>query len=687
MPDPRARVGSFFQEISRRRVTRVAVGYCVVALAVLEAADLIVPRLQLPDWVVSFVLALLILGLPIVLALAWIFDVGPEGITRTPSAPDEGGPPPSGVEAAPVARRRVPSLLTLAVLAIAVATGAVVTWRGFHRNVETAGVKRVVVLPFENLGALEDEYFVDGMTDEVRGKLSGLPGLEVIARGSSTVYQGSNKSLSQIAQELDVQYLLTATVRWDKTAGPAPTVHVSPELVLVDRGTAPTMKWRQSFDAALTDVFRVQADIASRVARALDLALGAGEVRILSEQPTDDLTAYDAYLRGEQLLGSRSVFDPVTLRGAVSFYQQAIAIDTGFAVAWARLSQVHSAIYANSAPTPAEDEAAYRAAQRALALAPNRADGHIAMGTYYFAVTKDFERARAELGEALRIAPSNAALHGTVAMAEQPLGRWDSALANLERAQALDPLSVGTARRLSTTLLYLRRYPEALRATERGLSLAPANLDLLQRKAMVFLAQGDLAGARRVIAEAPPEVEPTQLVTYLANFWDLFWVLDDAQQLLLLRLSPAALDGDRATWGIILAETCWLRNDRDCTRAYADSARIAIEEQLRDTPGDAALRMLHGLALAYLGRDAEAIREGDRGVQELPVERDAYNGPYFQLQLARVYLLVGEHERALDRLEPLLQIPFYLSPGWLRIDPTFAPLVGNPRFERLSAGT
>jgi hypothetical protein len=163
-------------------------------------------------------------------------------------------------------------------------------------------------------------------------------------------------------------------------------------------------------------------------------------------------------------------------------------------------------------------------------------------------------------------------------------------------------------------------------------------------------------------------------------------VLDDAQQQQLLTLPSSAFDDDRGAWGIVRAQTYWLRKDAAKARVYADSAQLAMAEQLRASPEDGQRHVIRGLALAYLGRKAEAIVEGKRGVALVPVSRDAFSGAYNQHQLVRIYLLVGEPEQALDQLEALLKIPYYLSPRWLKIDPTFAPLRGNPRFERLIAG-
>ena len=172
----------------------------------------------------------------------------------------------------------------------------------------------------------------------------------------------------------------------------------------------------------------------------------------------------------------------------------------------------------------------------------------------------------------------------------------------------------------------------------------------------------------------------------LANAGDLVWVLDQAQRALLLRLTPGAFDEDRAIWGFCLLQASALEADTDSVRKYAEIAAKAFEEQLRAAPEDALRRVLRGLALAYLGRKEEAIREGERAAGLLPVNRDAAFGPYIQHQLARIYIVTGEPEKALDRLEPLLKVPYILSPGWLKIDPNFDPLRGNPRFQKLIAG-
>ncbi|MBA2565768.1 MAG: tetratricopeptide repeat protein, partial [Gemmatimonadetes bacterium] len=539
-------------------------------------------------------------------------------------------------------------------------------------------------LPFENLGAAEDEYFADGMTDEVRGKLAALPGLEVIATQSSAEYKKSTKSLTQIGSELRADYLVVGKVRWEKSAGGQSRVRVSPELVEVAAGRAPSTRWQEPFDAALTNVFQVQADIAARVAGELDVAFGTKQRQALEAKPTTNLAAYDAYLKGEEAWAGSGA--PEGLRRAIEFYERAVTLDSTFAPAWAQLARVHALYYNNAVPTSERAARTRAAAERAMALAPRRPESHLARGDYYNFVHRDPAGAVAAYAKGLRGAPDNVDLLSATAIGELTVGRWEVALAHFRRAQGLDPRSVPTAVRLARSLLWLRRYPEAQEAFDRALSLSPTDPAAIEERAMVPLAQGNLATARTVLGVAAENVEPTALVTYVATYWDLVWLLDDAQQRLLLGLDVDAFGEDRSSWGLVLAQTCALRGDQAGARVYADSARIALEEQLRDTPDDADGHVLLGLAFAYLGRKVDAISEGERGVALGPIDTDAFNGPYYQHQLARIYLLVGEPEKALDQLEPLLKIPYYLSPGWLRIDPNFDPLRSNPRFQRLVSG-
>jgi serine/threonine protein kinase/tetratricopeptide (TPR) repeat protein len=571
-----------------------------------------------------------------------------------------------------------------ALVVAAAVIGIYLTRRPRETSGAAGGVKRLAVLPFENLGAPEDDYFADGIADDVRGKLTSVPGLEVIARGSSTPYKKSNKTPQEIAKELDVHYLLTATVRWQKGGG-KDRVQVRPELVEVRESGAPASRWQQPFDAAMTDVFQVQSDIATKVAQALGGALGTGEEERLAEKPTSNLAAYDAFLKGEAASFGMAAVDPQSLRKALGFYEQAVALDPGYVQAWARVSLANSTLYYYAVPTPVLSERALQAAERAVALAPKRPEGYQALGSYYRMVRVDLPRALEEFARGQSLGAPNADVLTGVALTEGSLGRWDATIEHLQQAVRLDPRSVMSLRRLGDMLTTLRRYPEGQEFLDRALALAPSNLATIHVRVLNRLMQGDLPGAREAIRKASDHVGPTELVAYFAIYEDLVWVLDESQRRLLMRLTPSAFDDDRATWAICLTQAYALEGDQVNARRYAEEARAVHEDQLRQAPDDAQLHVLHGLSLAYLGRKEEAIREGLRGVELEHVSKNALAGPYYAIQLARIYTLVGEQERAIDTLERILDVPSYQSGRLLALNPYFAPLRSNPRFQKLIA--
>jgi TolB-like protein len=589
------------------------------------------------------------------------------------------------VAAAPPPRRKSGVWIAAAVVAIAALAVLLLLRRPHAGGAAAGGAKRVAVLPFENLGASEDDYFADGIADQVRGKLTSVPGIVVIARGSSTPYKKTTKTSQEIAKELSASYLLTATVRWEKGGGKN-RVQVNPELVEILSEGPPASKWQQSFDASLTDVFQVQSDIATKVAQALGTTLGAGEQRQLAEKPTQNLAAYDAYLKGEQVSGAMTNTDPPTLRKSLGLYEQAVALDPGFAEGWARVSVASSLLYRNGVPTPELADRSLKAAEKSLSLAPNRPEPYHALGNYQRLVKQDYAAAREQYAKGLRLAPNDINNLGSAVGAEQSSGMWDAALEHARAAERLDPRSLGAARRVGLALIRLRRYAEARQALDRALAISPSNLLAILSKTMAFLGEGNLAGARAFLETSTRSVEPTALVAFVANYQDLGWVLTEEQQQLLLRLTPDAFDGDRTAWAICLTQGYALKGDAANVRVHAEEARKANEEQLRDAPNDAQRRAFLGLSLAYLGRKDEAIREGLRAVEMQPISSDAVNGPYLQHQLARIYMLTGEPEKAIDRIEGFLKVPYYVSPGWLKIDPNFDPLRNNPRFQKLVAG-
>jgi len=366
------------------------------------------------------------------------------------------------------------------------------SWWLARRTADDTGAARLAVLPFENVGDAENAYFADGVADAVRGKLSALPGLQVIASSSSDQYRQSGKSPREIGRELGARYLVVAKVRWQKGTKSS-RVQVSPELIEAASGTT---RWQQLFDAPMSDVFAVQEGITRGVASALELVVGEDTRDRMTERPTGNLAAYDAFLRGERLSSRVGTTDLMALRNAIAAYEEATALDPRFALAWAQLSRARSTLYVNFLRSPEDDEAARVAAERAVALDPRLPQARFARALYLSAVRREHVRALEEVARGRRVAPRDAELLSMAALAEQQLGRWDQALAHFRQAQSLDPQSFGTRRRLARVLLWLRRYPEARAMADSALSLSGASPDVLDMKVASFLGQGDLTSAR-----------------------------------------------------------------------------------------------------------------------------------------------------------------------------------------------
>jgi eukaryotic-like serine/threonine-protein kinase len=572
-------------------------------------------------------------------------------------------------------------LLRVAAGVLVVAALAAGGFFWYTRATAPAGPVMLAVLPFDNVGDSANAYFAEGITDEIRSKLTNLPGLQVIASGSSNEYRHSRKSAQEIGRELGVRYLLVGRVRWDRHTGPTgqPRVRVDPELVQVDGVRVPTSRWQQSIDAPLVDVFNVQTNIATAVANQLRLTLGAGERANLAQRPTQNLDAYDEFLRGTEYDETGTGLS--SQRSAIAAYQEAVHLDSGFAQAWARLAESHVNIYGNGGASAAEGDSALHDAQRALAISPDLAEAHAALSYYYTVVERDFVKAQAEARPAH--AGTNPTLLDELAYAEEHIGQWDSAVANLQTAVQLDPREAGNSADLGFALVYLRRYAGAKIALDHALALTPADLTAVEWRVMASLGEGDVAGAQRVLHAVPATVNQASLVSSIAEERGQEWILDEAQRRYLLTLHPSDFDDDRPTWALTLAQAYATLGDIPRCRAYADSAAAAYKSMIVKTPGRAAPYRGLGIAYAYAGRPADAVSAGEHGVALMPLSRDARVGVVYLHDLARIYTMAKQPERAIDVLDTLVSHPGYLSPGWIRIDPAFTALRGNPRFDRL----
>ncbi len=588
----------------------------------------------------------------------------------------------------PAAGRRMPVVAMALMVGFLVGLGVLFAWRrSRHGSGPPEGSRVIAVLPFESVGDSADAYFADGVTDEVRTKLAQIASLEVIARGSSAEYRGTAKPPTQIAHELGADYLLTARVRWNKAAGQPSRVRVTAELVDASSGRTPRTRWGQNFDAAISDVFQVQTDIASQVAAALDVALGDSLRRSLAARPTDNIDAYDAYLRANEKV--KGDYSPGALHAAEAELERAVQLDSTFAAAWGALGNTHLRLFRLGGAQVQDLERAKSEIARAVALAPDLPQVRVVQGEL-LDYQGDLQGALRVYEAGLRTTPNDVTLLGHAAVAKAELGRHDAALADLERASHLDPRSSGLALGRFRTYLDLQRYDDAQAAMDQARSLTPAGVSLIHEQAWLRAAMGDLLGARQALASAYQVADSTTVVAYVALREDLLWLLGDSEQRRLLALTPADLDGGRADWALALAETYYRRGEKAKARAYGDSAFAAYVPLLPHTlsQGDRAqLVALQALALACEGDTRAAVAKGEAALRDATTAEPEQR-KYVQSLLIRVLIMGGQHERALDLLEPLIrERRGRISSGFVRIDGDYAPLRGNPRFERLVSGS
>jgi TolB-like protein/Flp pilus assembly protein TadD len=542
------------------------------------------------------------------------------------------------------------------------------------------------VLPFENLGTPEQDYFADGLTEEVTNRLSGLSGLGVIARTSAMQYKKTTKSLQQIGSELGVGYVLQGTIRWGTSGEGGKRIRVSPVLIRVSDGT---QMWAQSYDAVFSDVFKIQSDIASQVAGALGITLLQPERKSLEASHTENSQAYDFYLRGNDY-ARRSIREQDFQIG-IQMLEKAVELDPKFALAYAKLSQTHSAMYWYHYDHTKERLAKAKAAvDEALRLDPDLPDAHASLGFYYYWGFLDYDDALKEFALAQKSRPNDSRVLLGIGAVQRRQGKFELAAATMTKATELDPRSSELAWNTSETYRLLRDYSTAERFIDQAIALSPDLASGYQEKALLeLLWLGDTKPARAVIQQASSiaGAEDDMAILFLRAWIEMFD--GKYKEALAVASSGSRKPFDEQFQFVpraqLLAEIYGLMGKRDLERMNYDSSRVELEKRIKEQPDDARFHSALGIAYAGLGRKQDAIKQGKLGVELLPISKEAWRGTYRVWDLARIYTMVGEQSAALDLLEDLLSRPSDLSGAWLRIDATWAPLRNNPRFQKLIA--
>ncbi len=472
---------SFFAELKRRNVYKVAVAYAIVGWLIVQIATQVFPFLEIPTWVVRLVIILVAIGFPIALIIAWAFELTPQGIKRT----EDVSPSAQGAS-------KGRTWIYVAVIGAALSIGLFFIGRYTGQHSASAGgtelpAKSIAVLPFDNLSRDPDNaFFAEGVQDEILTRLAKVADLKVIARTSTQKFKSAPENLPAIAQQLGALNILEGSVQKANDQ-----VRVNVQLI---NALTNTHLWAEIYDRKLTDIFAVESDIAKTIADTLQAKLTGSEKKMMASQPTSDTTAYELYHKGRSLWEKRTGDN---IPKAIEFYEQAIARDPSYALAYAGLANAYVLLpyYTTSARRSDSLAKAKEAALKALQLDPNIAEAHVALGKLSF-FRMDLAGSMREYQRAIELKPNYATAHqwfGNDSLVS--FGRFDEAIAEVKRAVELDPLSPIINADLGITFYLARRYDDAIDQLRKTLAIDPTFFYAHYNLGVALQLKGNLSAA------------------------------------------------------------------------------------------------------------------------------------------------------------------------------------------------
>ena len=551
------------------------------------------------------------------------------------------------------------------------------------RSSPTSQNKRLVVLPFENIGPAENDYFADGITDEIIARISNVSEVNVIARTSSIQYKKTAKSLLQIGRELDVDYVLSGSIRWQKPGTGQGLVRVVPSLTRVSDSI---QIWGNVYEESMIEVFQLQSAISKKVIDALGIALREPEKRALEILPTRNIQAYDYYLRGNDFEYQSN--DQKTTRLAIENYEKAVNLDPNFCQAFARLAHAQAQYYFyHYDHTPERSAKAKDAVDKAFRINPQAPETHTAQGYYYYWCQLDYEKALEHFSLSLEKQPQNAPILEGIAFIKRRQGKLDEAKSYLKKASELDPLSITLPFQLGVSYLLLRDYQEAEKNINRSLSLNPENTLAYYRNSCIAFYQGDTKKARQVLETATRMLRVPD-PNFILYSWVLVDIYEGKYDAALQRLSADPSEAFSYQFYFVpksqlQAQIYGLMKNPQREKGQYESAAAFLENIIRKEPEDSRYYSALGIAYAGLGRKKDAVLAAEKATAILPLSKEFMGGAFRARDLAQVYAMVAEFDKAFDLIEELLSITGDISVPLLRLDPVWTPLLTLPRFKRL----
>jgi len=552
--------------------------------------------------------------------------------------------------------------------------------------------KSIAVLPFENISPNKDDaYFADGVQDEILNNLAKVAQLKVISRTSVMQYRpDAKRDLRQIAAALGVANVLEGTVRRDGN-------HVRVSTELVDARNDNTI-WADSYDRDLTDIFAIQSEVAQTIATKLAATLSPEEKRYIEKKPTENLEAYDLYLRAKELFVSVRVsmsFGNVEkpLVDAIGFLEQAVRLDPKFTLAYCASAQAHDNLYFLYGPTPEQRALGDAVVNSALALQPHLPEVHLAYAHHLYIVYGDYERARVQLAIARRGLPNDAEAIVLGGRIDRRQGQFEKAIQEFNQAITRDPRNTLSIQELAETLFNTRQFRAAEQAFDRLIDLRPDQPILKVQKPLfvTFYETGDDIAVRAAIAALPASMADAREVLSLRLMFALVdrdW--PEARELI-GKMGGGEDEGNFAYAPAAVPVGCYsillgrlLGEQPDANFSFSET-REQLNQKVQKLPGYA--RLLSQLAVidALLNNKDAAISEAKRAVEILPISKDAVFGPDIVLNLAVVYAWTDEFDLAFETLSPLTKMPCGIFYGLLKRDPYWEPLRKDPRFDKLLA--
>jgi TolB-like protein/Tfp pilus assembly protein PilF len=687
---------SFFGELKRRNVIRVAGLYLVGAWLLTQVASTVLPMFGTPEWLPRTIVVLLAIGFVPAVIFSWVFELTPQGLKREDVVtPEQSITPHTG-------RRMDRMIIVVLVLALGYFAfdkfaltprreAAFVSSAVPNELNSAINAKSIAVLPFENLSRDPDNaFFTDGVQDEILTDLSRIADLKVISRTSVMQYKtGAARNLREIGQQLGVAHVVEGSVQ-----RAANKVRVNAQLIDA-RNDAHL--WAQTYDRDLADVFAIQSEIAKAIADQLQAKLSPNEKKAIEQPPTTNLAAFDLYSRAKSLLITASFSATIEpdLRKAIELLDEAVKRDPSFFDAYCQLAYAHESLYAvrGSDHTPARLALAEAAVQAATRLRPDAAETHLARAQYLYYGRRDYAGALAELEIARRGLPNDPRLFELTGYILRRRGQQEEGLQNLKRAVELDPRNFFTLQQIALSYQFLGRYAEAIAAFDRASAIMPDNVETRANRGLFYLCwKADTRPLHQTIDAIL--AQGAGAIATAADNW-FFCALAERDPAAAERALVAL--GDNPCWtesAILLSrnfgEGLLARMTKDEARARTafEAARAQQEKIVQAQPDYGPALCVLGLIDAALGRKDLALDEGRRAMALTPLEKDVVNGSFVLQYFAITAAWAGGKDLALQQLEAGVRAPtasLMLSYGALKLFPVWDPLRGDPRFEKIVA--